>query len=620
MFLVVVLLALAISPKFRAWYGRMAPVLFTVTKLLFVIVTGCWLCGAAYVAYSSPFTLRTPNFWAMVGGTYGALTSLIWVDGPVFIGGVGLAFRFLRGVWPLVSKILVAVTGLTFLGLTVWARSLPVLRGSQWSLKDMVIRAGAIVSGVVFVLVLLGMLLPPILNRLERTGFASFVAARHVRSEKSNFLTVISILAICGVSISSCSLSSVVSVMGGFSQDLKRKILGNNAHVIVDQASQAGWADYEQTLAKVRKAPHVIAATPIVQGEVMMSSPANMAGVIVKGIEPGTIRQVIDLGVNIDVGRFEYLESPDKLLHMAPTEIIGTGPGGEQYMKGPDLAGRDDDHEPAIRAFMPPKVPRPGIIVGRELAKTLHVYVGDEITLVSPLGDLGPMGIMPRTKKFRVAAIFFSGMYEYDASHAYTVLGEAQDYFSQQGKITRIDVKVDDADKADLIAPTLGPLVGRSELRIRDWREMNKNLFSALKLERFATFIILSIAIMVASFCIICTLLLMVTEKGKEIAILKAVGASDASILKTFMLEGMVIGGIGTTFGVAAGLAVCMGLSWFGLRLDPDVYYIDRLPIAVNGWDFLAVAGSALAICTLATVYPALVAARLRPVDGLRYE
>jgi lipoprotein-releasing system permease protein len=305
---------------------------------------------------------------------------------------------------------------------------------------------------------------------------------------------------------------------------------------------------------------------------------------------------------------------------MAPTEIIGTGPGGEQYMKGPDLLGHDDDREPAIRAFLPPKVPRPGIIVGRELAKTLHVYVGDEITLVSPLGDLGPMGVMPRTKKFRVAAIFFSGMYEYDASHAYTVLGEAQDYFSQQGKITRIDVKVDDADKADQIAPTLAPVIGRGELRIRDWREMNRNLFSALTLERFATFIILSIAIMVASFCIICTLLLMVTEKGKEIAILKAVGASDASILKTFMLEGIVIGGIGTTFGVAAGLAVCMGLSWFGLRLDPDVYYIDRLPIAVNGWDFLAVAGSALAICTLATVYPALVAARLRPVDGLRYE
>jgi lipoprotein-releasing system permease protein len=155
---------------------------------------------------------------------------------------------------------------------------------------------------------------------------------------------------------------------------------------------------------------------------------------------------------------------------------------------------------------------------------------------------------------------------------------------------------------------------------VRDWREMNKNLFSALKLERFATFIILSIAILVASFCIICTLLLMVSEKGKEIAILKALGASDGSILRTFIIEGMIIGGIGTVFGVATGLALCAGLSWFGLRLDPDVYYIDRLPIAVSGWDFLTVALAALSICMLATLYPAKAASALRPVDGLRYE
>jgi lipoprotein-releasing system permease protein len=263
---------------------------------------------------------------------------------------------------------------------------------------------------------------------------------------------------------------------------------------------------------------------------------------------------------------------------------------------------------------------RPSIIIGRELSHTLHVFVGDEVTLVSPLGDLGPMGVMPRTKRFRVAAIFYSGMYEYDASHVYTLMSVAQQYFSTAGKISAIDVKVKDAERADQYTPAVTAAVGRQDLRVRDWRDMNKNLFSALKLERLATFIILSIAIIVASFSIICTLLLMVTEKGKEIAILKALGASDGDILRTFMTEGIVIGGIGTAFGVATGLAQCAGLGAFGLRLPPEVYYIDRLPVHVSGWDFLAVAASAMLICTLATIYPAYMASKLRPVDGLRYE
>jgi len=168
--------------------------------------------------------------------------------------------------------------------------------------------------------------------------------------------------------------------------------------------------------------------------------------------------------------------------------------------------------------------------------------------------------------------------------------------------------------------PAISEAVGDGKLRVRDWREMNKNLFSALKLERFATFIILSIAIAVASFCIICTLLLMVTEKGKEIAILKALGASNGDILAIFMSEGMIIGAIGTVFGVATGVAACVGLKWFGVRLDPDVYYIDRLPVATNAVDYVTVALAAFSICTIATLYPAYAASSLRPVDGLRHE
>ncbi len=519
-----------------------------------------------------------------------------------------------------VLQVLAVTTGLLFAGLTFWSFKLPVLRGSMWSLKDTLIKAGAVVSGVLFILFVLALLLPWLLDRLEGRTFSSFVGARHVRSPKSGFLTVISVLSICGVALSSCALSSVVSVMGGFSSDLKRKIIGNHAHITIDQETAAPWGEYEEALDQVRLVPGVTAATPVVQTEVMVASPSNQAGVIVHGIDTESIGNVIELPKDIEVGKLTYLEDPGKLVHLPPDELIGIGPGGEQYLRGAEMGPEELD--PELREALGTGPVRPGVIVGRELAKTLHVYVGAELTLVSPMGDLGPVGVMPRTRKFRVAAIFFTGMYEFDATDVYITIPEAQSFFGTEGKISMLDVKTEDAERVEPVTARVKEVIARlrPELRVRDWREINKNLFSALKLERFATFIILSIAILVASFCIICTLLLMVSEKGKEIAILKALGASDQAIMRTFMTEGIIIGAIGTVFGMATGLGLCTGLSLFGLRLDPDVYYIDRLPIAVNGWDFLTVAVSALTICTLATLYPAHAASTLRPVDGLRYE
>jgi lipoprotein-releasing system permease protein len=336
-------------------------------------------------------------------------------------------------------------------------------------------------------------------------------------------------------------------------------------------------------------------------------------------VDAGSIGNVIDLIKNIEVGQFKYLENPELLTRLPPDEIIGLGPGGEPYVKGPDL-NMDPSLDPAVRDALQGPPVYPGLVVGREFAKTLHAYVGDEITLVSPLGDLGPMGLLPRSRKFRIAAIFYSGMYEYDATHVYMKLDAAQNLFSMGEGISAIEVKVADAERtSELVAP-VEAAVARPDLRVRDWRELNKNLFSALKLEKIATFIILSIAILVASFCIICTLLLMVTEKGKEIAILKAVGATDNAILKVFMTEGIIIGAIGTALGVVTGLVFCLSLSVYGVRLDPEVYYIDRLPVAVNLSDYVAVTIAALLICTISTLYPARAASLLRPVDGLRWE
>jgi lipoprotein-releasing system permease protein len=487
---------------------------------------------------------------------------------------------------------------------------------------------------------------------VARGGLVRIGAPRHVRATKSGFLTVISILSIAGVAISSFALCAVVSIMGGFGADLKHKILGNNAHISIDSLAVAeggppglpaqgardelGHIPWDDLLDKVRVVPGVMAATPVVTGEAMASSQSNTAGVLIRGVDTASIGSVIDLVKNIEVGKFEYLADPSRISEMAEDEPIWIGRGGHRYLNGPRTQRRSEPSsgaggsapigadEDSLDADVADAVQKqdvyPGVVLGRELAKTLHVYVGDEITLVSPVGELGPMGVLPRARKFRVAAVFYSGMYEYDSSHAYLSLPEAQRFLDRPGTISQIEIKVEREDRAGEVRQRLSEALSGQELRIRDWQELNKGLFSALELEKIVTFIILSIAIVVGSFCIICTLLLMVTEKSKEIAILKATGASDLGILNIFMSEGLLIGGIGTVFGVVTGLVLCLGLLWFGVRLDPDVYYVDRLPINVDPLDYAVVALCSLGITILATIYPAVAASRLRPVEGIRYE
>ena len=515
------------------------------------------------------------------------------------------------------------ITGVFFiglLGLGSWAFRLPEPKGNYFVLWHQLVRVGAVLSGAFFVISAMALAVPWALNRVEGRGFVSFVAARHVRAHKSGFLTVISVLSIAGVGVSSFALCAVVAIMGGFGADLKRKILGNNAHVRIESSRAGGFDHWRGLLDEVRLVPGVRAATPVAGGEAMASSATNTAGVILRGVDPVTIGTVIDLVQNIEVGKFKYLIEPERLDKLSPNEPIGVGPGGEVYLKGPDIKPYLKRLDPEVEEAVAPEQAYPGIILGRELAKSLHVYVGDELTLISPMGELGPMGLLPSARRVRVAAVFYSGMYEYDQSHAYVTMETAQEFFDLGHHVTGIEVRVDDPERVADVRPLLEKAVSLPDVVVRDWKELNKNLFSALKLEKVATFIILSLAILVASFCIICTLLLMVTEKSKEIAILKAIGASDRGILRIFMVEGMMIGGIGTVFGVATGLAATLGLRWFGVRLDPDVYYVDRLPINVDPADFAIVALSALLITTLATLYPAFAASRLRPVDGIRYE
>lgn len=540
-----------------------------------------------------------------------------------------------RAIFPFIG----AGFGAAFVGLTlhlgIAAANAPKSATScgvqPFVLLDEILRFSALASGVVFLLVVLASVLPFALDLLERRGFVPFVGARHFRATKSGFLTAISVLSIMGVGFSSCALCSVTSIMGGFGADLKQKILGNGAHLVIDSPTPGGFDDWPSKVDEVRiaLAPYGGAATPVVAGDAMGSSTSNTAGVLLRGIDPDSIGQVIDLKKNLEVGKFEYLVEPEKLTELAAGEVIGCSPGGEPYLRGPDLKDFGGPRDPidGVSEFLKARrAVRPGIILGKELAKSLHVLVGDEVTLLSPMGELGPMGVMPKTRRYRVAAIFYSGMYEYDASHGYVLLGEAQELLGLEQRVTQIDVRVPDPERVEEVKAPIEAALAKvrlssdPEIRSRDWMEMNKNLFSALKLERLATFVILCIAIAVASFCIVCTLLLMVTEKTRQIAVLKAMGAADGQIARIFVLEGVIIGAIGTTFGVATAFAACTGLAWFGVRLDPEVYYINRLPVNVDPGDYLLVALASMVICSTATILPSIFAARQPPLEGIRHE
>ena len=281
----------------------------------------------------------------------------------------------------------------------------------------------------------------------------------------------------------------------------------------------------------------------------------------------------------------------------------------------PALSGADKegDQEPRL----------PGVIIGRELAKSLQVELGEEVNVVTPHGELGPTGRMPKSRPFRVVGIFYSGMYEYDARFGYTRLQDVEEFVGLQGA-TGVELKSVDVDRALEVAERVqqaldqGGAPGRHD--VLDWMELNRSLFYALKLEKIAMFVALTSIILVASFSIIAMLIMIVIEKGREIAVLKSLGATDAGIMKTFVLQGTIIGALGAVIGLALGVVICYLLETVGFPLDPEVYYISTLPVDMNWGEIVSVVVCATGISVLATIYPSLQAARLRPVDGLRDE
>jgi lipoprotein-releasing system permease protein len=480
--------------------------------------------------------------------------------------------------------------------------------GNDASLVRAVIRVSVTtVFGIRLALRLVG----PLLSAFERIGFRSMVAARHLRAKKTGFLAASGTLSILAVAVSSCMLISVLSVMGGFRADLKKKILGNHAHIVVDQAFQE-LDDWQPLLQRTRETEGVVGATPFLQVEVMVSSLSNRAGAILRGIDPKTVSEVTDLAHNLTHGKLEYLQHPERILDSS----ISTTPDGP-------IDAMIHDAERTAAKGLPDEAKEdamPGLIVGQELARALRLVVGDRVTVVSPRGDLGPTGPIPKTRPFRIAGIFYSGMYEYDMKHAYIDLGVAQSFLRSEGRISGIEVKVEDVERAPALATKLASTIGQDGLRVRDWKMMNQQLFGALALEKLAMFITLGIAILIAGFSVFGTLTLLVQEKRREVGILKAMGTSARGVIRIFVIEGLLIGAAGGLMGLGLGFVLTFAAEHFGIRMNPEVYYIDKLPVHLDPTEFALVGAATVVVCLAATLFPAYQASRVRPVDALRYD
>ena len=402
-------------------------------------------------------------------------------------------------------------------------------------------------------------------------AFETFIGSRYLRAkQRQAFISLITFLSIAGVAVGVMALIVVIAVMSGFEADLKRHILGGQAHVMLMRYGEA-FTDYRQAMKKVSEVDGVEAVTPYIFTQTMLRSANGVTGAVLRGIDPETIGSV--------------LKTLDKV----------------------ELPHSVDAKEP-------------GIVLGRELAKRIGVLEGDPVYVISPRGMLTMIGHVPAMKRFKVTGFFESGFYEYDQSFAYIHLKDAQRIMRMPGAVSGLEIRVKNIYKARKISEDIQALL-QFPYYTRDWMQMNANLFKALKLERRVMFIILSLIVLVAAFNIASSLIMMVMSKTRDIAILKAMGATDKSIRKIFVFNGMVIGVIGTGLGLGLGLLICEALKRYDIHeLAGDIYYFTtKLPVKLELLNVAAIVAAALLICFLATLYPSRQAAKLDPVEAIRY-
>lgn len=415
--------------------------------------------------------------------------------------------------------------------------------------------------------------------------FELLIGLRYLKAKrKSTFISIITFISTAGVTLGVMALIVVLAVMTGFEHDLKEKILGTNAHVVVIR-NGAPMEDYQQTMEQLKGMKGVVSATPFIYNQVMLSSGKNVSGVVLRGIDVQSDRLVTRLSSSIVEGNMDSLDPKDK---------------------------------DAL----------PGLLVGKELARHLHLFVGDKINVISPMGNITPLGMMPKLKPFRVTGIFNTGMFEYDSTLAYVSLEQAQSFFDLGDTVTGIQLKAEDVYHTNELARTINRTLGPNYYA-RDWMQMNHNILFALKTEKVVMFIILTLIVLVAAFGIASTLFMVVMEKTRDIAILKSMGATGASIMKIFVLEGLIIGVIGTVLGVISGLLIALNLEPIinvvqkvtGQNFfSKDIYYLDHFPSQIIPADVVLISVTAIFISFIATLYPSWQASRMLPAEAIRYE
>ena len=409
-----------------------------------------------------------------------------------------------------------------------------------------------------------------------------FVGLRYLRSRRSErFISLLTVISILGVMIAVVTLNLAVAVMTGFEEVFRDRLLSLNAHVVlVKPASYL--TGYDELASRLEKRDDVTMAAPALTGQIILTSKSRVSGAIVRGIDPD--RAPADLERFLQQGRMSDLKT------LTPVVVNG----------------RD------LRL--------PGIIIGDRLADQLRVREGDALQAVSPIGSPTAVGLIPRIKRFAVVGIFDSGMREYDAGLVFLNLPDVQGFFGFGKVATSIEITVDDVGKAQGIAEEIQSAVGRRYL-VEDWSRLWPNLFAALRLEKTVYFLVLLLMVLIAAFNIISTLIMVVMEKRKDIAVLRSMGASRGSIRMIFLLKGWIIGAIGTLSGVVLGYVLAVLLQRYQfIELPEDVFPVSTVPVSISPLYFGVVALASLAICCLASIYPARQAARLHPVDVIRYE